>query len=99
MDLMLYSPEVLIILKQEAYENRKNSIKGEKDKIDILSLLFFSDIEVKSYKSVLKEYSLIYYIQNLINLLKNFKDYGSLNLIPREFKIKKELILNELKKS
>ena len=92
------SPEVLVILKQGAYENRKNSVKGEKDKIDILSLLFFSNIEFKSYRFVLKEYSLDYYVENLINLLKNFKDYNSLNLTPMEFKLRKGLILNELKK-
>ncbi len=91
------SPEVLIILKQGAYENRKNSVKGEKDKIDILSLLFFLDIDIKFYKSVLKEYFLDYHIKNLISLLKNFKEYNSLNLTSREFKIKKESILNELK--
>jgi|SRR3989344_2750955 len=92
------SPEALIILKQGAYEDRKDSVKGEKDKIDILSLLFFSDINFKSYKSVLKEYSLIYHIENLISLVRNFKDYDSLHLTPREFKFKKELILKKLRK-
>ncbi len=92
------APEVLIILKQGAYENRKDSVRGEKDKLDILSLLFFSEIDFKYYKSVLKEYSLTHYIKNLISLIRNFKDYHSLNLTPREFKLKKELILNKLKK-
>jgi len=92
------APEALIILKQGAYEDRKNSIKGEKDKIDILSLLFFSDINFKDYKSILKKYSLNHYTANMVNLLKNFKDYNSLNLTPRNFKSKKELILAELKK-
>ena len=92
------SQEALIILKQGAYKDRKNSIKGEKDKIDILSLLFFSDFNIKIYKSILKEYSLDYYAKNLIDLLKNFKDYDSLNLTPREFKIKKKMVLDEFKK-
>lgn len=92
------SPEALIILKQGAYEDRKDSIKGEKDKIDILSLLFFSGVNFKSYKSILKEYSLIHYIENLISLIRNFKDYNYLHFTPREFKLKKELILNELRK-
>ncbi len=91
-------PEALIILKQGAYENRKNSIKGEKDRIDILSLLFFSNFNFKLYKSVLKEHSLNHYIGNLITLLKNFWDYNSLNLTPREFKLKKKGILSELQK-
>ncbi|RLF34852.1 MAG: hypothetical protein DRN08_03980 [Thermoplasmata archaeon] len=32
-------PEPLLILKQQAIQDRKNSIKGQKDRIDILSLL------------------------------------------------------------
>jgi|SRR3989344_4945483 len=92
------SPTALLVLKQGAYEDRKNSVKGEKDKIDILSLLFFSDIEFKSYKFILKEYLLTDYIENLIEIIRNFKDYNSLNLTPREFKFKKKMVLNELKK-
>ena len=92
------SPEVLLILKQGAYKDRENSVKGEKDKIDILSLLFFSDINFKSYKSILREYSLISYTEKLLDLVKNFKDYNSLNLTPREFKIKKKFILGELRR-
>ncbi|MEX2017222.1 MAG: hypothetical protein WD876_02005 [Candidatus Pacearchaeota archaeon] len=93
------SSEVLIILKQGAYEDRKNSVKGEKDKIDIMSLLFFSDVDIGAYKSILKEYSLDHYARNLIDLLKNFKDYDYLNLTPREFKFKKRTMLDEFKKS
>jgi len=92
------SPEALMILKQGAYEDRKNSFKGEKDKIDIISLLFFSDFDLKSYKVILKKYSLNHYIENLIYLLRNFDDYNSLNLTPRGFKIKKEEILKKLRK-
>ena len=93
------SPEALIILKQGAYEDRKNSIKGEKDKVDILSLLFFSDFDFKIYKAILKENLLdSLFIENLINLVRNFRDYDSLHLTPREFKLKKELILKELRK-
>ncbi len=32
-------PEILLILKQQAEISRKHSIKGQKDRIDILSLL------------------------------------------------------------
>jgi len=92
------SPEALIILKQGAYEDRKNSVKGEKDMIDIMSLLFFSEIDLRSYKSILSKYSLGLYVENLLFLLRNFKDYNSLGLTPREFKIKKALLLKDLRK-
>ena len=91
------SKEALLILKQGAEIERRNSVKGEKDKIDIISLLFFSDIDFKDYKNILKKYSLTCYIDELINLLRNFRDYNSLNLSPREFKLNKEKTLNKLK--
>ena len=91
-------PESLVILKQGAYNDRKNSIKGEKDKIDIISLLFFSDIDFKVYKSILNKDSSEQYISSLINLVKEFKDYNSLNLTPSSFKAKKNEVLNKLRK-
>ena len=90
------SPEIIMILKQGAYEDRKNSVKGEKDMIDIISILFFSGIDIKLYRFILKEYSLNTYLRNLVSLLKNFREYNILNLTPREFKIKKQEILDEL---
>lgn len=49
-------PEMLLILKQYAYERRKASIKGEKDKIDIISLLQL-DLDFSFYKTILAETS------------------------------------------
>jgi len=92
------SKEALLILKQGAEIERRNSLKGEKDKLDIMSLLFFSDINFSIYKSILKKYSLEHFIDSLIYTLKTFKDYNSLNLTPREFKKTKENILRNLKK-
>ncbi len=94
----IISKEALLILKQGAEMDRKDSLKGEKDKLDIVSLLFFSDINFKTYKSILKKYSLGHFIDCLISTLKGFKDYNILNLTPREFKITKENILKNLKK-
>jgi hypothetical protein len=92
-------PEVLLILKQTAFFGRKNSVKGEKDAIDIASLLFFSDINFKKYSEILKKYKIENYFSELIHLLSNFQDYSSLGLNPQKFKIKKKKILNEMKKS
>ena len=89
----LSSPEMLLILKQAAYKNRWNSVKGEKDKIDVMSLVFFSNIDFDKYKTILKKYSLAAYFSDLLKLIKNFKDYDRLDLNPREFKIRKNKIL------
>ncbi len=92
------SPESLLILKQGAYKDRKNSVKGEKDLIDILSILFFSDINLNKYSSILKDNSLSNYIKDLIVIVRNFKDYNSLKLTLREFKLKKEELIKELRR-
>lgn len=91
-------PEALLILKQGAEIERRNSVKGEKDKIDIISLLFLSDIDFKKYKSILEKYSLKNYLNELTAILKNFKEHNALNLTPREFKLRKEKIIALLRK-
>lgn len=91
------SPEVLLILKQSAFKEREISVKGEKDKIDILSLLFFSGIDLSKYRGIIKKYSLDYFSDELKKILTNFKDYNYLNLHPKVFKIRKNKILAELR--
>src|SRR3989344_944923 len=56
------SKEALLILKQGAELDRENSVKGEKDRIDIISLLL-SGIDFKKYKEILKKYHLGGYIE------------------------------------
>jgi len=92
-------PEALIVLKQAAEIERGNSVKGEKDRLDIISLLFFSNIDFNKYISILNENSLTDYIERLTFILRNFKDYNFLGLSPREFKIKKEELINKIRKA
>ena len=89
-------PEVLLMLKQGAYAERKHSVKGEKDAIDIVSLLFFSGIHLNAYKELARNYKLEHYISELIDLVKDFKDYNALELTPHKFKVEKEKILSKL---
>jgi len=91
-------PETLLILKQGVEIERGNSVKGEKDRLDIVSLLFFGEINFKKYKSILRNHKLEDYINKLISLVSGFQDYHSFSLNPREFKLKKRKILNELRK-
>ena len=62
-------PEILLILKQNVYETRKASIKGQKDKIDIFSLLSLP-LDFVFYKKILKEAGQEKIIGNLKTLLK-----------------------------
>jgi len=92
------SPEALIVLKQGAFSDRKNSVKGEKDKIDIISLLFFARINFSDYYSILKKHSIIGYLDELIAIIRSFSDYNALGFTPKEFKVKKSFIIDELRK-
>lgn len=91
-------PEALLVLKQGAWLDRKYSAKGEKNRIDIASLLFFTDIDFRRYNTMLKKYRLEHYIDELILLVRGFMDYDSLSLTPREFKLKKKSVIESLKK-
>lgn len=90
--------EALLILKQGAEEQREDSVKGMKDRVDIMTLLCFAGIDLKRYSKLLKRYKLEHYFLRLKNVINNFKDYNYLNLNPREFKLKKKEILEDLKK-
>lgn len=98
-NIELVKPEILLILKQGAELDREFSVKGEKDRIDIITLLFFSEIDFKEYHSIIKKYSLTNFHERLKKIVLSFKDtkYISLNL--RELKLKKEEILKKLKEN
>ena len=91
-------PEVLIILKQGAELDRGNSLKGQKDKLDIIAILLFCDINFKKYKEIITKYSLDNYTERLIFILRDFNDYSLFNMTPKEFKSRKLKLLNEIKK-
>lgn len=94
--LNVLKPEALIILKQGAELQRKESVKGIKDQIDIMALLFYPSFNPKLYFDLLKEYKLESYFQRLKSIINNFKDCHYLNLNPRELKLKKKEILEKL---
>lgn len=90
-------PEMLLILKQGAEKDRSHSVKGMKDRVDILTLLFFADVDLRKYKELIKKYVLQGYSDRLKSILLEFRELKYLHLNPREFKLKKERVLKELK--
>ncbi len=87
--------EVLVILKQIVEIKRRNSLKGRKDLIDILTLLVHAPFDVKEYRTLLKHYGK----QNLEAELKkeialfSTRDLDYIGLNQRSFsKWKKEFI-------
>ncbi len=91
-------PEPLLIMKQKAEMERKNSIKGEKDRTDILNLLINANINMKKYIELTKKYNLPHYPTQLKRIiqesLKEYKYMGIQN--PRKIKKIKEKLLNQL---
>jgi len=69
---MIARQEVLLMLKISAFIDRKNSIKGKKDLLDILGLIFYADIDFKLLNSLALKYKHQNYIRVLLDALKNF---------------------------
>lgn len=89
------SPEPLLILKQKAYQERAGSIKGEKDKIDIIALLS-ATFNISHYKELLKKYRLEDFAENLRKLLKEIREVPELHISQHAFAHLKRKILLEL---
>jgi len=90
------SPEALLILKQGAEIDRGDSIKGKKDRIDIMSLLLSLEINFEKYNEMINKYNLDDFRQRLKKIIMTFNDVEYLDLNIRELKIKKRGILNRL---
>ncbi len=88
------TPEVLLILKQAAEVERAGSVKGLKDRIDILALLIYSEIDFNTYLSLVKKYSLSSYRERLKNLVetadREFKELGITN--PQQIRLLRKKI-------
>lgn len=91
-------PEVLLILKQQAEFERKDSVKGQKDRVDILSILMNTDIDLKKYFDLIKKHKLNDYPKRLKSIVQNAKkEFEYLGIVnPREIKLIKKRIISKL---
>lgn len=89
--------EDLLILKQNAEIDRRGSVKGKKDSVDILSMLIYSDFDYERYRSKLGGYGLDFE-KELINVVENFDADESkyLKMDFKEFKDWQNAFLEEL---
>lgn len=92
----LLKAEILLITKLTAYINRKNSVKGQKDFIDIVSLLLLDNFNFSRLKSILKEKQLSKYKSTLVKVVKEIKEIPELKLNRHAFSKKKKGILVNL---
>ena len=85
--------EILLILKQTAYFERQASPKGEKDKIDIISLLAINKIDFVFYKKILEKHNLKGYKKGLQDLLQLITEIPELGLNQYQYsKLKKKIL-------
>lgn len=90
--------EVLVVLKQGAEIDRRSSIKGRKDLIDILTLLIFSGFDAKYYLKLIEEENMFFLKKELIDEVKRFdlKDLKYLNMNTKDFADWKKNFLKSL---
>lgn len=89
-------PEVLLLLKQTAHEARQGTPKGEKDAIDIVSLLSLDEIDFSFYKKLLALYGQEDWQEKLKALLKNRPEMPECGLNQHAFSRLKARILEQL---
>jgi len=93
---MVPIPEILLILKLFTFKERKGTIKGNKDLIDIFSLISQKKIDWRKYKELIKKYNLKELNQEFKKIVSSQGEIEELNLLNHKIaKLKKE-ILKEL---
>lgn len=86
-------PEVLLILKQVVFQQRKDTPKGNKDKIDIFALLASPGFDWSNYKKILRDYDLLALTKQLEALLKETFEIEELGLTRHKMaRLKKEIL-------
>lgn len=80
LDIRAPAIEHLLKLKLIAYEDRKQSIKGEQDKLDIIKLLYFADIKNKHNVKILidNKFEFKHVIEQCYEILKDNKAFLSM---------------------
>lgn len=92
---ILPDKEILLITKQQAYEQRKMSVKGQKDIVDIVSLLFTDEFNLSRYLNFLKLNKVGRFKNHLIKLLQETREVPELGYNQHAFAKKKKLLLSK----
>jgi len=87
-------PELLLILKTYVFANRKGTIKGRKDLVDIFSLIASEKINWQTYENLIKKYKLQNLNQQLKNLVSSTVSVPELNIKEHQMsRLRKRLIV------
>lgn len=89
-------PEILLILKVKTHTERKGTTKGEKDFLDIFSLISNEKIDWQKYKKLIEKYNLEEVNQKLKDIISSVKALPQLNLLNHQISRLKKKILKKL---
>lgn len=88
--------ETLLLLKLYVYTQRSISLKGKKDLIDIISLLYFNNPSWDTVMRTVKSYKLESLLETLREILKTTYEMKELGLNRKQFSDFKKPILKKL---
>ncbi|HIH16651.1 MAG TPA: hypothetical protein HA252_04570 [Candidatus Diapherotrites archaeon] len=96
--IQVVSLEALLVLKQAAYLDRRGSIKGKKDEIDLLTLLLYASPDWTRYLGLLKEYGKQSYAESLLQTVReaHAEDLDYLGIPFKDFKAWQKRTVKEL---
>ncbi len=97
--IKVVSPEILLILKQGAEQDREHSTKGLKDRIDIMTIALLAPVNFQGYHTLLRKHNLSQLFPRLKGIITSFREINYLGLNPREFSTKRKELLNELRRA
>jgi len=90
------APEVLLILKIPTYFERKGTTKGEKDFLDIFTLISNEKVNWQKYKELIEKYNLIEVNQKFKEIISTAKAIPELNLLNHQISKLKKAVLASL---
>lgn len=85
--------EVLLTLKLFVYSQRKTSLKGKKDLLDIISLLYLDHLNIEIFKNILRENNLSYLKKELQEIFLSNTKIEELDINQKKFSGLKKKIL------
>lgn len=89
--------EILFMMKLFAWENRRGSVKGQKDELDIFSLAMLSEFDWLKYSRYVSTYKFGEQHNEFIALLKTARDIDELNINEQQMAKFRKKILKDLK--
>lgn len=88
--------EILLILKLFTYTQRAGSLKGRKDMLDIVGLLYRNEVDFRNFRMILKQHNLEWLQDKLIEMLNTAVEIEELSLNRKQFADFKKSVLKNL---